>query len=120
MKKLLYTLLFVCGFCLTTSAQSKSMDKGITTMSDNAQVEKMNAIKSCGELDNQLKSIFGDSYSLDNKMVLAQLEKNIDDTNASTCIRKNSLYAIFGSDYANHLDRIAPSTKRTLTNSQTN
>ena len=67
----------------------------------------MDAIKSCGDLQNQLVRLFGEAYSLNDKKVVLQLERNINDKDASICIRKSSLFAIYGNDYANHLDRIS-------------
>ena len=67
----------------------------------------MNAIKGCNDLNTQLISLFGEKYSLNDAKVIAQLQKNISDKNASERIRKSSLFAIYGSDYINHIDKIS-------------
>ena len=100
--KLIIFLLGMVSFVGTAQAQTKSAANAATVFS-----AKMDAIKSCGDLQNQLIRLCGDSYSLNNKKVVSQLEKNIDDQDASFCIRKSSLFAIYGDDYAMHLNRIS-------------
>lgn len=68
--------------------------------------KKVNEVKSCEELNLQLSKLFGADYSLLDQRVKAQLERNIRDKQASRCIRKKSLYAIYGEDYSKHLELI--------------
>ena len=100
--KLIIFLLGMVSLVGTAQAQTKSAANAATVFS-----AKMDAIKSCGDLQNQLVRLFGEAYSLNDKKVVLQLERNINDKDASICIRKSSLFAIYGNDYANHLDRIS-------------
>jgi hypothetical protein len=44
--------------------------------------------------------------------VIAKIQKNITDEKASPCIRKNSLYVVYGEKYADHLDLISNKTNK--------
>ena len=107
MKKLLYTFLVLCGFCLSASAQNSSRQINVSTnnhvVSSN---EKLIAVQGCAELDNQLAVKFGKSYTITDPNVVAQLQKNIADANLPKEIRKASLFAIYGDDYVNKLHLI--------------
>ena len=70
----------------------------------------MTAIKDCPELDKQLTELFGKNYSISDSRVVTQLEKNIANPKASGCIRKKSLYGIYGEEYVSKLYLINPKT----------
>ena len=94
---------------LVSSAQRTS-DRSSSTSTIAASNEvKMNAIKGCNDLNTQLISLFGEKFSLNDAKVISQLKNNIEDKTASDCIRKNSLFAIYGNEYKNHLDKISSS-----------
>jgi len=105
MKKILNILLLSGIFLSANAQQVKRLGENSTTNSVSAQL--LNAVNSCQELNQQLSSMFGRQYSLDNPQVMAQLEKNIKDVEASACIRKVSLYVKYGNDYSKHLNEIS-------------
>ncbi len=100
MKKILYTLLLVGGFCLSANAQVQN-SRQATNVKETSFNEKMTAVRSCEELNEQLTKLFGKNYTIADAKVMAQLQKNIADKNASRCIRKKSLYGVYGEDYVN-------------------
>lgn len=108
MKKILTLLVLFGGLGLSVQAQQvkKTGDVGGTSL---VSSEKINAIRSCPELHKQLVSNFGANFSLDDPQVQSLLERNINDQNASVCIRKVSLHAVYGDDYTKHLNRIEAS-----------
>ena len=120
MIRLLYTFLIICGCCL--AAQGQVQNTGQTTNTTSSRVtsydQKMATVKSCPELNEQLTKLFGKDFTISDPKVNAQLEKNIADKNASTCIRKKSLYGIYGEDYINHLHLIN-NTANTNSNTKT-
>jgi hypothetical protein len=72
----------------------------------------METIKSCPELQQQLTTLFGENFKLDDPKVIAKIQKNITDEKASTCIRKNSLYVVYGEKYSEHLDLLSNKTNK--------
>jgi hypothetical protein len=106
MKQLLYTLLFVSSMCFSARAQIQESRQLPTTSQDAFYAEKMSAVRSCEELNEQLTKMFGKDYTILEARVVHQLEKNIADKNASRCVRKKSLYGIYGEDYINKLHLI--------------
>ena len=106
MKRIFYTLLFISGFCFTAGAQIQNSKQTGTPTQITSHNDKMNFIKSCEELNEQLTRLFGKNYTIADARVVEQLEKNIADKKASRCIRKKSLYGIYGEDYVNHLHLI--------------
>jgi type VI protein secretion system component VasK len=109
--KLIVFLLGMISFY--ASAQTQSSKSNAAANAGTSLQAKMDAVHSCSDLQNQLVRLFGESYSLNDKKVVSQLEKNINDKAASNCIRKSSLFAIYGNDYAKHLDRISQSPTST-------
>ncbi|MBK9482343.1 MAG: hypothetical protein IPO02_10280 [Bacteroidetes bacterium] len=103
--KLLICLMFV--FTLQAFAQKSNL--GSQPISERAKMEN---IKSCPELQQQLTTLFGENFKLDDPKVIAKIQKNITDEKASTCIRKNSLYVVYGEKYADHLDLISNKTNK--------
>ena len=106
-KTILLFLLSVISF--SVSAQKSSSNKQNTVAAKVASETKMNTTNENDELHTQLTTLFGKSYSVKDAKVIAQLQKNISDKNASERIRKSSLFAIYGNDYINHLDKISSS-----------
>ncbi len=107
MKKIILAVFLLGIFIFAIMAQEQASQTKSAANVDAIFQLKMDVIKSCADLQNQLIRLCGDSYSLNNKKVVSQLEKNIDDQDASICIRKSSLFAIYGDDYAMHLNRIS-------------
>jgi hypothetical protein len=106
MKKILTLGLLVGGLSLPLTAQQRQSTAGSATSSQTQTTEKMQAIMNCEELYLQLTNKFGKNFSLSDKKVLAQLEANVHNREASRCIRKKSLYALYGEDFVNHLELI--------------
>ena len=102
MKKIIHTLFFMCIATSVSFAQKSSL--GSQANSERAKMEK---IKGCPELQQQLITLFGANFKLDDPKVIAKIEKNITDEKASPCIRKNSLYAVYGEKYSEHLNLIS-------------
>lgn len=100
--------LFIVGivFCNESIAQQRKIIAKQTMQSNNDFIKKMNEIKGCEELNIQLTNLFGENYTIKNKKVITQLQKNIADKNASRCIRKKSLFGLYGDDYVNQLHLI--------------
>ncbi len=120
MIKFLYILLLFGCLCPNAEAQIQqtgqkpnSVSSAATSVSSRVTNydEKMKTIKSCPELNEQLSAMFGSNYTISDPKVVAQLEKNIADAKASTCIRKKSLYGIYGEEYVHYLHLINPSTQ---------
>ena len=106
-KTILLFLLSVISF--SVSAQKAASNKQNTVAARVASETKMNTNNENDELKAQLTALFGTSYSVKDAKVIAQLQKNISDKNASERIRKSSLFAIYGNDYINHIDKISSS-----------
>ena len=106
MKKILTLGLLFGGLSLPLSAQQRHSSSGSASAPQTQTTEKMQAIMNCEELYLQLTDKFGKNFSLNDKKVLAQLEANVGNREASRCIRKKSLYALYGEDYVNHLELI--------------
>lgn len=104
----MYTLLLVGGFCLSANAQVQTSRQNVTSsnVSNVLEDKKMAEIKDCPELDKQLSELFGKAYNLSDPKVKVQLEKNVMNTSASMCIRKKSLYGIYGEEYISKLHLI--------------
>jgi hypothetical protein len=113
MKKLKLILLLMGMISCSAFAQNRASQSPPNAAVASTTQVKMDAIKSCGDLQNQLVTLFGEAFSLSDSKVLDQLNRNINDQNASVCIRKSSLYAIYGDDYVKHLNRIAPKASST-------
>ena len=107
MKKIKLIMFFVLFFCFQGFAQKSHFN----TATGVEQI-KMEKIKGCPELQQQLVSLFGANFKLDDPKVIAKIEKNIKDDKASPCIRKNSLYAVYGEKYSDHLDLISNKTNK--------
>lgn len=114
--KLIVFLLGMISFA--TTAQTRSSQPQTSSKVGTSVEAKMIQIQSCEELNIQLTELFGKDYSVSNPKVVAQLQKNIADQNASRCIRKKSLFGVYGEDYVNHLDLInnGPSYNNQLKN----
>ncbi|MBK7692516.1 MAG: hypothetical protein IPK62_01495 [Bacteroidetes bacterium] len=118
MKRFALISIFIGLLCINVSAQTRASQQVAPAKEGTSIQAKMNAIQGCEELNIQLTELFGKNYSITNPKVLAQLQKNIADVNASRCIRKKSLYGVYGEDYVNHLDLInnGPSYNNQLKN----
>ncbi len=118
MKHLSLFFILMWLFSMNITAQNRSSQQVVAGKEVTSIQTKMNAIQGCEELNIQLTELFGKNYSITNPKVLAQLQKNIADVNASRCIRKKSLYGVYGEDYVNHLDLInnGPSYNNQLKN----
>ena len=106
-KTILLFLLSVISFSVSAQKSSSTTQNAVATRA--ASESKMNTLNGNGELNAQLTTLFGASYSVKDAKVIAQLQKNISDKSASERIRKSSLFAIYGNDYINHLDKISSS-----------
>lgn len=106
MKKAFTLCLLLGSLSLQLTAQQRSTPSSSASATQTQTTEKMQAIMNCEELYLQLTGKFGKNFSLKDKKVLAQLEANVHNREASRCIRKKSLYALYGEDYTNHLDLI--------------
>ncbi|MBK7040641.1 MAG: hypothetical protein IPH46_09260 [Bacteroidetes bacterium] len=94
-------------YCLSwQSRKTKPTQERLQTVLLEVSATQKNAAKECKELDKQLTTLFGADYSLTDPKVIAQLQKNIDDKNASPAIRKYSLFVAYGSEYTQHVNRI--------------
>ena len=112
-------IIFLIGMIsFAANAQTRSSQQANPAHAGTSVQAKMIAIQGCEELNIQLTELFGKDYSVSNPKVVAQLQKNIADQNASRCIRKKSLYGVYGEDYVNHLDLInnGPSYNNQLKN----
>jgi len=107
MKKIFQTLLMLCMITSVAFAQKSNLGSQA-----NSEQAKKETIKSCPELQQQLTTLFGENFKLDDPKVIAKIQKNITDEKASTCIRKNSLYVVYGEKYADHLDLISNKTNK--------
>lgn len=92
--------------------QAQRANTGSTGTNSAIYQKKVNEVKAYEELNLQLTKLFGANYSLQDERVQAQLQRNIRDKQASRCIRKKSLYAIYGEDYGNHLELINDGAKQ--------
>ncbi len=113
MKQIKLLVFLLSMISCSAMAQNRSGTANTGAQPVTVAQEKLDAIKSCGDLQNQLTGLFGKSFSLEDKKVVTQLQKNIADKNASICVRKNSLFALYGKDYAKHLSEIAESSSTT-------
>ena len=106
MKRIILSIIALSVLSISAIAQNKTTSR--TDVNNPAQVsaEQKNAVKECKELDKQLTDLFGSNYSLSDPKVIAQLQKNIDDKNATPSIRKYSLYVAYGPQYTQHVNRI--------------
>lgn len=111
MKKCITIFFLILGCCFSSQAQIRGTKIDNQTINIKEQDERMQSVKSCIELDKQLKILFGENYNLNDEKVITQLQKNIDDINATICIRKNSLFGIYGKEYSKYLDRISNSNE---------
>ena len=100
-------MFFVLFLCVQGFAQKSSM--GSQASSEQAKKE---TIKSCPELQQQLVAQFGENFKFDDQKVIAKIQKNITDEKASPCIRKNSLYVVYGEKYTEHLDLLSNKTNK--------
>lgn len=104
-------LLFLLGLVtVTVHAQTRT---GKQSQPISANQEKMNAVTSCPELQSQLTKMFGENFSIDDSKVKSQLERNIADQQASICVKKGSLFALYGKEYTKHLNEISNSSTKT-------
>lgn len=92
--------------------QAQRANTGNNSAASAVYQKKVDEVKACEELNLQLTKLFGAQYSLRDERVQAQLKRNIRDKQASRCIRKKSLYAIYGEDYVNHLELINDGAKQ--------
>ena len=102
MNKIKLIVFFMLFLCFQGFAQKSRFN----TATGTEQI-KMEKIKGCPELQQQLVTLFGANFKLDDPKVIAKIEKNITDEKASPCIRKNSLYAVYGEKYSEHLNLIS-------------
>lgn len=112
-------IIFLLGMMSFGANAQSPVSKQHSASNDGTSVQaKMIAIQGCEELNIQLTELFGKDYTVSNPKVVAQLQKNIANQNASRCIRKKSLYGVYGEDYVNHLDLInnGPSYNNQLKN----
>lgn len=97
MKKIIQILILVCVTATVSFAQQRqSSDQRVA---DKAKQEKMETLKSCPELLNQLTKLYGEKFDINDAKVIATLNKNINDKKASEVIRKNSLLLVYGEKY---------------------
>lgn len=105
MKRLLTLLVLTLG--LQSNLFAQSQHSGTTSRPQSAEMnQKLEYVKDCPALVKQLTEMFGQSYSLEQPKVLAQLQQNIANPNEDRCIRKASLKVVYGADYVNKLHLI--------------
>ena len=107
MKKIIHTLFFMCIATSVSFAQKSSL--GSQANSERAKREN---IKSCPELQQQLTALYGENFKLDDAKVISIIQKNIKDDKAAPCVRKNSLYVMYGEKYVDHLDLISTKSNK--------
>ena len=107
MKKIFQTLIVLCMITSVAFAQKSNLGSQA-----NSEQAKKETIKSCPELQQQLVAQFGENFKLDDQKVIAKIQKNITDEKASPCIRKNSLYVVYGEKYTEHLDLLSNKTNK--------
>ncbi|MBK9482433.1 MAG: hypothetical protein IPO02_10740 [Bacteroidetes bacterium] len=106
-EKIIHTLFFMCIATSVSFAQKSSL--GSQANSERAKREN---IKSCPELQQQLTALYGENFKLDDAKVISIIQKNIKDDKASPCVRKNSLYVMYGEKYVDHLDLISTKSNK--------
>ena len=106
MKKTILSIIAFSVLSIVAVAQNKTNSRTTANSPTEVSATQKNAAKECKELDKQLTTLFGADYSLTDPKVIAQLQKNIDDKNASPVIRKYSLFVAYGTEYTQHVNRI--------------
>jgi len=107
MKKIFQTFLMLCMITSVAFAQKSNLGSQA-----NSEQAKKETIKSCPELQQQLATQFGENFKLDDAKVISIIQKNIKDDKASPCVRKNSLYVMYGEKYVDHLDLISTKSNK--------
>ncbi len=107
--------LFLCGvITFSANAQNQtpvrssrsSVSVSASDISPESLTKRSEAVHHCKDLNEQLIKLFGADYSIADSKVRTQLERNIYDKKASNCIRKNSLYAVYGEEYVKYVHLI--------------
>lgn len=92
-----------------TTAQSK---RGTTTTMSTTESKSQNQIVIQNEsVENQLVKEFGNNYDIHSAKVRTQLNKNIENSQLSYELRKESLKLYYGDDYINKIHLIQNKTK---------
>lgn len=94
MKKLTTLVVSFFALCYHVNAQQRT---GLSTNSPQSEkkneVELIQSIKNCNELQNELTNSFGNEYSLKDQKVITKLEQ-VSKGNPSNCSTKISTYVL--------------------------
>lgn len=104
-------LLSICTVWNVHVTKAQNKRSTTTTMSTTESKSRNQIVIQNESLENQLVKEFGNNYDIHSAKVRTELKKNIDNSELSYELRKESLKLYYGDDYINKMHLIQNKTK---------